>query len=1035
MLLLSKRSYIKLNIKLNLYKYYLIVLASDSLRRHYINSIENVNLDSTHNVYRLKKRFYVEPTIVEVKGSYDDSSNTESITNNKGYFTMKTLTGLINQHNFLLLQGAGGMGKTFVMENTALQWARQEIWNDVDFVFLLKFRKLFKHKNLEESLTSTYESVFHTFSYGNLKKGNNKIVFLLDGLDEYHLSLDAKNFDEDNCGDTSLLSGIHALANSNCMVFPHAVLILSGRPSSCQLLKSSMKMKFIPTFETIGFSNEQVGDYLHLYFKNKTDVDSINRVIKASKSLQRMSKVPAFLWSLCELYREKRQLRDITTMTELYVLQLTIFLQRHFKSLNGTIKSTNSVDMYKYREVQDAVFSLAEIAAQMLENNTKLIDVEKNNSVQLKQLEETGIVYFTEASDQIQFHHSSMQEFLAAIYYHQTIGSIADFFTKSHLSGCFPFFAGLQGATLSYSKSPRVVIDYVKNLGLENIVANTGLTVADIAILTKIAEFLPIFFEYHNRLSPKSSNPFLETRNQLCIEIIRLPYEFDVESEKCLNFKLRRCGDYKNFNNFAKDLLLKLKLRNVDSLQNINASTNRYFSLYYNQMIETIEICTNAIAAAHDFCQINTANQICVEQYLNRLNIATFCSKIRNGKFDADAECHGDFNSLRLCELFYLMKNNMKNDQLRVESLVSKLIHLYGKCNESVNDYNDIHLHKTPSLIQSESHLIYFLKNYGKIFRNSIHLLLSDTTLSAIEIDTILNYICRIKELYLFDLPFYENLQLQLIVDAIIHCSSGTTQSRLSTVLIDFFPVSNHKTILSIELLLSNIRKFKSVIIRVHSNIHRLFKLINVAITQPVYARNSKLEYLKIVLSKFKLFQCEILLNFIWGLKSVNVTPFNKYHFNNNTVSACGDKIIKMWKMKLQNESRLQYFRLGNLIIEQITVTESPQSYFQNMSTETVENFNDHVALTLLQVILCNLGLLGMGFSAAIFVHYKSIRNKSEAWLFSGTVVCIVSLCCIMLLYNSYTFIEGCQNKLKVYEEICYEMMLNVYNFFLQVKF
>ena len=41
--------------------------------------------------------------------------------------------------NLVLIQGAGGVGKSYMMETAALHWAQGKIWKDVSFLFLFQF--------------------------------------------------------------------------------------------------------------------------------------------------------------------------------------------------------------------------------------------------------------------------------------------------------------------------------------------------------------------------------------------------------------------------------------------------------------------------------------------------------------------------------------------------------------------------------------------------------------------------------------------------------------------------------------------------------------------------------------------------------------------------------------------------------------------------------------------------------------------------------------------------------------------------------
>ena len=160
-----------------------------------------------------------------------------------------TIDQLLNSNqdsNLVLIQGAGGVGKSYMMETAALHWAEGKIWKNVRLLFLLKFKELnlFSDRPFKESLETIHQTVFNVVNLEDLEKIGNQILFLIDGIDEF---ADLKNTLNASpyCKDTTVASGFSKLIKSQYL--PGRKLIVAGRISSCDQVRSTFKELSIKT--------------------------------------------------------------------------------------------------------------------------------------------------------------------------------------------------------------------------------------------------------------------------------------------------------------------------------------------------------------------------------------------------------------------------------------------------------------------------------------------------------------------------------------------------------------------------------------------------------------------------------------------------------------------------------------------------------------------------------------------------------------------------------------------------------------------
>ncbi|KAL0146913.1 hypothetical protein M9458_057852 [Cirrhinus mrigala] len=276
----------------------------------------------------------------------------------------------------------------------------------------------------------------------NLIRRNQKVLFILDGLDECRLPL---NFDgNDVWSDVSSPASLDVLLTNLIKgnLLPSALIWITTRPAAASKIPPDCIDRLT---EIRGFSDAQKEEYFR---KRSTDEDLAREIIdhvKKSKSLFIMCHIPVFCWisatvlqnileakrnnvvknnqadDKSKILQESNSEDTPKTLTQMYTQFFRFQILQSRRKYEG--KYTPDVSWDK-----DAILSLGKLAFHQLERNNVIfydtdlkdcgIDIDKASvySGMCTQIfkEETGIVLGTMYC----FVHLSIQEFIAALYAH-----------------------------------------------------------------------------------------------------------------------------------------------------------------------------------------------------------------------------------------------------------------------------------------------------------------------------------------------------------------------------------------------------------------------------------------------------------------------------------------------------------------------------------------------------------------------------------------------------------------------------------------
>ncbi|XP_076828045.1 uncharacterized protein LOC143474464 [Brachyhypopomus gauderio] len=314
----------------------------------------------------------------------------------------------------VLTQGVAGIGKSICVQKFVLDWAEGSKYQDITFIFPLPFREL----NLQKEKYSLMDIICHYFpeTKGLRFTDKHKVMFILDGLDEYQLPL---AFQENETWTSVSMPTTLDIVLTNLIrgnLLPSALIWITTRPAAA----AKIPAEFIDRVtEVRGFNDEQKVEYFRKTISDENLANKIIDHIKASRSLFIMCHIPVFCWisaTVLQNILEGAESEDTPkTLTDMY----TYFLI--FQTIQGNIKYTrkNALDIPWDKE---GIMSLGKLAFQHLEKNNLIfysVDLDECgiNPIKISVYsglctQETGRFRDTVYS----FVHLSIQEFIAAIF-------------------------------------------------------------------------------------------------------------------------------------------------------------------------------------------------------------------------------------------------------------------------------------------------------------------------------------------------------------------------------------------------------------------------------------------------------------------------------------------------------------------------------------------------------------------------------------------------------------------------------------------
>ena len=347
----------------------------------------------------------------------------------------------------ILVVGRPGIGKTMLSTKILRDWASDNLLKEtqtlqIDFAFLIKlrmFNSTRKELNLRELLDhSEYSTALSQDAWNYICNNPDRVLIIFDGFDEYsrktEINMDEvryRNSEEDRMPVHFLLKKI-----VSGKILTGATVLTTTRPNAVSCIRS---LDFNKTVEILGFTTEQVNDYIQKLTKHEDRAQTIMQHITSNLNLLAFCYIPVNCFIICscllKLLANTSSSTSLhylpTKLTEIYSIAIRIFYfsyddehYRHNKARGQQffLKPFNKLPS----SVQTVFQRLGKIAFNGIEEGRLIFE-----SDEVKDLESNGFFHrlrdsfsgLTEGQAQYCFLHLTIQEFLAAKYVVDTFSS------------------------------------------------------------------------------------------------------------------------------------------------------------------------------------------------------------------------------------------------------------------------------------------------------------------------------------------------------------------------------------------------------------------------------------------------------------------------------------------------------------------------------------------------------------------------------------------------------------------------------------
>ena len=387
-----------------------------------------------------------------------------------------TLPGYIfdRQEQKILVVGRPGIGKTVLSTKILRHWASDSLFNEtqksqMDFkvAFLVKLRMFnsrIKNLNLRELLDhSEYSTALSEELWDYICNNPERVLLIFDGFDEYSFRTKIDEDDSRYRNSAEERMPVHFLLKkivSGKMLTGATVLMTTG-PNAVRCIRS---VDFHKTVEILGFSAEQVNDYVQKFTKEEDKAETIKQHIASNLNLLAFCYIPVNCFIICgcllELLGNTTGLTSLpTTLTEIYSIAVRMFYFSYDDDQYRHNKTEGQPYFLKpFKElpssVQNEFARLGKIAFDGIKKGSLIFESHEVNDAGsnglFRRLPDFRDRPLAEERAQYCFLHLTVQEFLAAKYLVDTLSSnqLRDFVSAHIQDGAWKvvmqFVAGLQ---------------------------------------------------------------------------------------------------------------------------------------------------------------------------------------------------------------------------------------------------------------------------------------------------------------------------------------------------------------------------------------------------------------------------------------------------------------------------------------------------------------------------------------------------------------------------------------------------------------
>ncbi|XP_046881713.1 NACHT, LRR and PYD domains-containing protein 12-like isoform X2 [Hypomesus transpacificus] len=269
----------------------------------------------------------------------------------------------------VLTKGIAGIGKTFSSHKFTLDWANEKQNQDIDFIFPLSFRQLNLLEKEKHNLIDVIQKCFKEmekefltaiFTRGEENKTELKVLFILDGLDEFQMPLNYKKYD--SCDDVTEPKTIDVLLTNLIMkdLLPSALLWITSRPVAANQIPSDC-VDLVT--EVRGFNDDQKDEYIMKRCSDEILARRIISHIKTSRILYIMCHIPVIALIITTVLKTCGEKEMPRNLTQVYIRFLVDQVRKMDVKYNGKEETDAPWDENNIKMIQ----SLGKLAFTQLE--------------------------------------------------------------------------------------------------------------------------------------------------------------------------------------------------------------------------------------------------------------------------------------------------------------------------------------------------------------------------------------------------------------------------------------------------------------------------------------------------------------------------------------------------------------------------------------------------------------------------------------------------------------------------------------------
>ena len=340
----------------------------------------------------------------------------------------------------ILVVGRPGIGKTMFSTKILRDWASDDLISetqksqiDINVAFLIKlrmFNSINKDLNLRELLDhSEYSTALSEDIWNYILHNPEQVLVIFDGFDEYSGRTKINEDDVPYRNSEEERMPVHLLLKKivSGKILTGATVLTTTRPNAVSCIRS---LDFDKTVEILGFTTEQVEDYVQKFTRKGDKAETIKQHITSNLNLLAFCYIPVNCYIICscllELLGNTTGFTSLPTrLTQIYSIAIKMFYFSYDDNQYRHDKAEGQpFILKKFKElssdVQDVFARLGKIAFDGIKEGKLIFE-----SHEVKDLESNGLFHrlpdtrdrpLAEPRPQYCFLHLTIQEFLAAKY-------------------------------------------------------------------------------------------------------------------------------------------------------------------------------------------------------------------------------------------------------------------------------------------------------------------------------------------------------------------------------------------------------------------------------------------------------------------------------------------------------------------------------------------------------------------------------------------------------------------------------------------